>query len=75
MARWPDKGCRASFIPWARGLRVVDLKLANGAWQTSCAERMPEVLDDAVKECPREVLHGNKEINGRGTLGRQPVFQ
>ncbi len=47
---WPDIGCGAKFRPWCRGAsKILEIKTDEG-WVNIIAERLPEQLDDAIKD-------------------------
>ena len=48
---WPDPCCGAKFVPWARGAsKVIELRMQDGNWACILAERMPQQLDDEIKQ-------------------------
>jgi len=47
---WPQPGCGAKFVPWARGASKVIEFLADGQWYSFVASRLPEELDDEIKK-------------------------
>ena len=47
---WPQPGCWANFIPWARGASKVIEFLADGQWYSFLASRLPDELDDEIKK-------------------------
>ena len=50
MDRWPQPGCGAKFVPYARGCsKAVEFQLASGQWYAFRAARLPGILDDEIK--------------------------
>ena len=59
MQSWPDPGCQAGFIPFARGgSKILEIKQSDGDVLVLVAERPPEILDDQMKG-----VHFNKALN------------
>ena len=47
---WPQPGCSAKFIPYARGAsQVLEIQMPDGTWEALLCERVPEVLDKEIK--------------------------
>eukprot|EP00959_Pyramimonas_sp_CCMP1952_P406164 8512190-Pyramimonas_sp.AAC.1 len=48
---WPDYGRKSKFLPLQSGPSMaVEFNVGNG-WEALAAERLPQQLDDDVKEC------------------------
>eukprot|EP00975_Prorocentrum_lima_P051271 10739690-Prorocentrum_lima.AAC.1 len=51
--KWPEVGCGARCVPWARGASMVmEMRMTDGTWEAFMAERFPEALDDEIKKVP-----------------------
>ena len=60
MQSWPDPGCQAGFVPFARGgSKILEIKQSDGDVLVLVAERPPEILDDQMKG-----VHFNKALKG-----------
>ena len=51
MDTWPQPGCGAMVVPWAHGpAKIIELRMSDGTRQAIRAERLPQQLDDEIKE-------------------------
>eukprot|EP00975_Prorocentrum_lima_P049323 10319612-Prorocentrum_lima.AAC.1 len=49
--RWPEVGCGARFVPWARGASmVVEMQMIDRTWAAFMADRFPDVLEKEIQK-------------------------
>ena len=50
ISKWPQIGCGANFYPFRNGYSmVVELRIQGDHWEAIAADRVPEILDNAIK--------------------------
>eukprot|EP00959_Pyramimonas_sp_CCMP1952_P326721 6839189-Pyramimonas_sp.AAC.1 len=60
---WPNIGRGSKFLPCKSGPSMVaELKVGN-VWEALVAERLPQQLDDAIKECHFQFFDAAQKIN------------